>query len=345
MLAVVKYANEPDAVELREVPEPEPGPGEVIVEVKAAGVCGSDIEMWKQDISWTVNVPVILGHEFAGVIAQVGEGVEGWDVGDRVVCETAAYICGRCPMCRQGLYNLCPGRLGFGYGTDGAFAKYVAVPERVLHRLPDSIPFEEAALTEPACVAYNALVVNTRIRPGEPCVILGPGPVGLFALQIARACGACPILVTGTSADTQRLEVAIKLGADIVVNIDEQDAVAAVRDITRGLGAPVVVDCVGRTPTLAQSLQMVAPAGQITKIGWGPQPAGVSLDPIIQKGARLQGTFSHTWRTWEAVINMVAHGRLNMRAMISDVMPLSRWREAFERVHSRQAVKIILRPE
>ena len=215
MNAVVKYGQKDGMVELRDVPVPQIGPQDVLLEVKAAGVCGSDIEMYRHRVSFPVNTPVIQGHEFAGVIAEVGGEVEGFSVGGRVVSETAAYICGRCPLCRSGEYNLCPERLGFGYGTDGAFTRFVCVPARCLHPVPEGVPFDAAALTEPLCVAYNALVVKSRVIPGEPVVVLGPGPIGLFALQIARLSGAGPIIITGADADTDRLGLAKKMGADV----------------------------------------------------------------------------------------------------------------------------------
>ena len=192
MQAVVKFGAEDGQVELREVPVPVPGPGDVLLEVKAAGVCGSDIEQYRHAVSYHIPTPVIMGHEFAGVIAEVGEGVEGWAVGDEVVSETAAYICGSCRLCRTGNYNLCPERLGFGYGLDGAFARYVRVRSPLLHRKPPGVSWNAAALTEPTCVAYQAIVVMSDLRPGEPVAILGPGAVGLMCLQVARTLGARP---------------------------------------------------------------------------------------------------------------------------------------------------------
>lgn len=175
-------------------------------------------------------------------------------------------------------------------------------------------------------------------------MVLGPGPIGLFALQMARICGAAPLVITGTAADGARLETAKQLGAEYAVKADKEDAEALVARLTGGYGAPVVVDCVGRAPTVEQALRMVAPQGQITKIGWGPQPLGLSLDPIIQKAVRLQGTFSHTWRTWEAVLALARYGRLDLRAMISHELPLEGWREGFELVAARKAVKVVVRP-
>ncbi|MBD3177010.1 MAG: alcohol dehydrogenase catalytic domain-containing protein [Armatimonadia bacterium] len=345
MQAVVKYGQHDGEVELRDVPEPAPGPGQVLLEVAAAGVCGSDIEMWRHHVTFAVNTPVIQGHEFAGTIAALGEGVDEYQVGDRVVSETAAYICGRCPHCRAGEYNLCPERLGFGYGTNGAFCRYVAVPTRCLHRVPDGVPFEHACLTEPGCVSYNAIIVRSDPRPGEMCVVLGPGPIGLFAVQVARLAGCNPIVLVGTEADAGRLEVGRTVGATHALVSGEDDVGTLVEDLTGGFGAPLVVDAAGGSATLQLSMEIVARNGQITKIGWGPNPVGFSLDPIVQKAARLQGTFSHTWRTWEAVIGLIASGDMMMAPMATHDFSISQWERAYHLVEDREAVKVVLRPE
>src|SRR5262249_29878954 len=164
---VLQFDLQPHAVELRELPVPEIGEEDVLLQVGAASVCGSDIHQYHGTQSWPVHVPVVLGHEFCGRVARVGKRVRGFKEGDRVVSETAASICGQCIYCRAGEYNLCPQRAGFGYGTHGAMADFVRVPERCLHHIPDSLPFERAALTEPCCVAYNAVAVKSHIRPGD----------------------------------------------------------------------------------------------------------------------------------------------------------------------------------
>lgn len=344
MKAVVKYGQRDGEVELRDVPEPSYGAGEVLLETRAAGVCGSDIEMWRHHITFQVHTPVIQGHEFCGIIREVGAGVVGFQPGDRVTSETAAYICGRCRYCRAGEYNLCPERLGFGYGTDGAFTRLVRVPARCLHRLPEGVPFEHAALTEPACVAYNALVVKSRVRPGEPLLVIGPGPIGLFAVQVARAMGASPILLVGTAVDRKRLAVGQQVGAHVAVNQGETDPLEVVRELTDGEGVPLVVDAAGNNAALKLSLEAVARNGQITKIGWGPPPVNLSLDPLLSKAATLQGVFSHTWRTWEAVLQMMAAGAWQMEPMITHRFTIAEWETAYRLVESREAVKVVLIP-
>jgi L-iditol 2-dehydrogenase len=344
MKAVVKYGCQDGQVELREVPEPTIGEQDVLLEMQAAGVCGSDVEQWRHFITYPVNVPVIQGHEFCGIVRQVGAAVTGFRSGDRVVSETAAFICGQCRLCLTGDYNLCPHRLGFGYGTDGAFTRFVRVPARCLHRIPANVSFEEAALTEPACVTYNAIHVKSRLRPGEPVLVIGPGPIGLFAVQMCRASGAGAIVLVGTDADRRRLEVGRELGATAAVNGAESDPMEAVRDLTNGEGAHLVIDAAGPTAAMRLALDAVARNGQITKIAWGPKPLELSLDPLLSKAATLQGSYSHTWRTWEAVLQMIAAGALRMEPMITHRFTIEQWSLAYHLVESREAVKVVLSP-
>ncbi len=342
MDAVVKYGRGFKEIALRAMPEPMPGPGQVLVAVRAAGVCGSDIEQWHDGVSWPINVPVICGHEFCGTIAGVGERVTGWTVGECVVCETAAVICGHCPACRTGAYNLCPERLGFGYGTHGAFASLVAVPERCLHRVPAAVPDEHACLTEPVSVAYNALVARTRVLPGEPVVVIGPGPIGLFCLQMARICGATPIFAVGVEQGDRRLETALQVGA--THRLFAAEAEAGILAATGGWGVPVVVDAAGNAAAEALAISVVARGGQIVKLGWGQRPLELHLDPVIQKAAAIAGSFSHTWRTWEAVLALLAAGRLLMEPMVTHQLPLRDWQTGFEAAERGEAVKVVLRP-
>ncbi len=343
MQALVKYGRRDGDVEIREVDEPVLARDRVLIEVKAAGVCGSDIHMWREHQSWAVKLPLILGHEFAGEVVEVGEAVTGVQVGDRVACETAESVCGRCVYCLSGNYNLCPNRLGYGALADGAFTRYVAARPEILHRVPDHVPFEHAALTEPICVAYNALVEKTDMRPGDLVVIQGPGPIGIMALQIVRLRGAGTIVMLGTDADERRLEVAAELGAHHTVNVQRQDAEALIRSLGDGFGADLVVDCTGVSRALQQSLELVRPNGRITKIGWGPQPLDFSLDPLVGKAVTLQGSFSHTYSTWERVVGLLSTGQVNLDPVIGGVYALDEWEEAFSRMEEGQNVKSVLR--
>jgi L-iditol 2-dehydrogenase len=337
-LGVVNYAAEKGAVELREIITPVIGEEDILLEVINVGVCGSDLHQWTADHSWPVNYPVVLGHEFGGYIKEVGSRVKEWKAGDKVVSETAAIINPDNPLSKAGLYNLDTDRKGFGYGVNGAMTKYVKVPARCLHRVPDHLPFEQACLTEPCCVAYNAVVNNSRIKPGDRVIVLGPGTIGILCAVMAKLCGA-EVAVAGLATDMHRLNIAKQYGCDIIIG----DAItwAKQRD---GLGADCVIDAAGASITLKIALELVRPNGYITKVGWGPQPLNFSLDPLVQKNVTLQGSFSHNWPVWERVIALMSSGQLNVQPIIGGVWPITEWHEAFEKMHKGEIVKSVLKP-
>ncbi len=248
-------------------------------------------------------------------------------------------------LCRTGRYNLCPRRKGFGHSADGAMTHFVRVPVRCLHRLPESLSFQRAALLEPSCVAYHTVAVNTRLAPGDFVVVLGPGPIGLLAAQVARLQGAGTVFISGTPEDSSRLALAVEqLGVDRAIDASREDPVAVAREHGDGLGADVVIDAVGISETLRQSIEMVRPGGQITKVGWGPAPVGFSLDPVVAKGVTLQGSFSHNYSTWERVIGLVNDEKLRVDPLVSRTVPLEEWEEAFARMEERADVKGVLLP-
>jgi L-iditol 2-dehydrogenase len=336
--AVVNYAREKGSVEIREVSRPAIGDDDVLLEVASVGVCGSDLHQWTADHSWPVNYPVVLGHEFGGVIIELGENITSWKIGDRVVSETAAVINSNNPLSRSGYYNLDPDRRGFGYGVDGAMTQYIRVPARCLHRVPDHLTFEKACLTEPCCVAYNAVVENSRIKPGDRVVVLGPGAIGILCAAISKLCGA-DVAVVGLEADHQRLKIAQQYQCATIVG----DASVWAKQVD-GLGADVVIDAAGASRALKTALELVRPRGQITKVGWGPDPLGFSLDPLVQKNLTLQGSFSHHWAIWEKVIYLLAENKLDVSQIIGGVWPITHWREAFEKMHRGEVVKSVLKP-
>lgn len=343
MQAVVKYSHTDGEVEIRDVPEPAITPDQVLLEVKAVGVCGSDVHLWHENQSWPIKLPLVLGHEFSGVVTQVGDRVSGFKVGDRVTCETAAEVDGTCIYCLSGNYNLCPNRKGYGNQIDGAMTRYVPARPQILHHLPENVTFEQAALTEPFCVAYNALVEKIpTFKPGELVVIQGVGAIGMNALQIARLRGAGTIIALGTDIDKHRLEIAAELGADHTINIQRQDPVAFVKSLGDGFGADLVVDATGVSRALKQGMEMVRPNGRIVKIGWGPQPLDFSLDPLVAKAATLQGTFSHTFPTWERVLQLMSTGQLNLKPVIGGVYPLKDWQTAFLAMEEGKNIKSVL---
>ncbi len=336
--AVVNFAPKSGSVELREIDRPVIGDEDVLLEVANVGVCGSDLHQWTADHSWPVNYPVVLGHEFGGHIVELGNRVNGWEEGDRVVSETAAVIDPNSPLSRQGLYNLDTSRKGFGYGVNGAMTRFVRVPSRCLHRVPEGLAFEQACLTEPCSVAYNAVAVNSHIAPGDRVIVLGPGTIGILCAAVARLCGA-EVAIVGLETDRARLEIASQYGCKSIIGDASEWANAQ-----DGLGADGIIDATGASASLQTALQLVRPKGHITKVGWGPKPLNFSLDALVQKNITLQGSFSHNWPIWEKVLSLLSSGRLNVKPIIGGVWKISDWQVAFEEMHSGKVVKSVLKP-
>lgn len=343
MQALVKFSLDEPGVEIRCVDAPILTEDTVIVRTQAVGICGSDIHLWRNAHSWEVDLPVVMGHEIAGVITEVGRAVSRWSVGDRVVCETASSICGQCAYCRAGQYNICPQRLGYGAKNDGFFTQSVRVEPRILHRIPDGVSFEVAAMTEPFAVAFNALVERGSVRPGDHVVVQGAGAIGALSVQVARLQGAATVTVLCTDNDSARLPNIVAMGADRIVNIQQEDALDVIAQLGDGYGADLVVDATGVSVALKQGLEIVRPFGTIVKVGWGPQPLGFSLDPLVAKAVSLHGSFSHTWGTWERVLDLFASGRLDASAVLGGTYSLHEWERAFEEMESGRNVKSVIR--
>ena len=352
MKAVVKYGFGRHETELREVPIPLIGEDDLLIEVKAAGVCGSDIAFDNGEHENILRPPVVLGHEFAGVVAKVGKNVTAWKVGDRVISDNTGTACGTCYACSTADYLSCTERLGIGYGMDGGFTKYVkilgktlAVFPNSLMKIPECMSFEEAAILDPACNAYMAVVQEAKLMPGEYIAVFGVGALGQFCIQAARAAGAAKILAIGLKADDKRFDLAVKNGATHVIRSDEEDCLKAVMRITKNEGVAVTADCAGAALVVRQAIEITRPAGTIVKIGYDRNPYNTSLDPIIDKAISLKGHFGYNWLSWRNVMNLVEAGKWDMEGMISHRIQISQFREAFDMVRRKESIKIILYPE
>jgi L-iditol 2-dehydrogenase len=344
MQAVVKYAHGKGNVELRDIPEPSPGPDEVMIEVKAAGICGSDLHIYDEDIRLPIRPPVVIGHEFSGVIAEVGSSVTEWKPGDRVTSETAIHVCGECLPCRTGNYNVCAEKRLLGYWFNGAFTKYCVVPSRLIHRLPDNISFLSGALCEPLACCVNGVIEKTRIRPGDLVVIAGPGPIGLLSLQIAKAQGASVILC-GLSQDARRLELGEELGADLMINVEEEDPWRVVSSMTGGAGSDVFIDCSGSPDAVRMGFQLVRRGGQYTQIGLVGRSFSLDFDLVAYKEITVRGSLGQRWTSWKMALKMLSGGLVKAEPLISDVLPISQWETGFQKARRKEGIKIILKPE
>lgn len=340
MKGLVKFEVGPGNMEIREMPEPVIQKGFVKIEVKAAGICGSDLHILHSDIAIPIKPPVITGHEFSGVVTEIGEGVTSCKVGDRVTSETAMTYCGNCHNCKSGRYNLCDKRLTLGYWYNGAFAQYTMVPQDRIHILTDSISFEEAALIEPlACVTHAAMNLSS-IEAEDIVLISGPGVVGLMAMQVAKAHGAITI-VSGTDIDSTRLAQAKNLGADHTINVSKQDLLREIALITRGIGVDIVYECSGAGIATRLGIEAVKKQGQFVQIGLAGKPMELLFDRICYKEIRVTGSLGSIWSSWKKAIQLVESGKVDLKALISHEFTLEEWSKAFNAFEQKEGFKIL----
>lgn len=344
MKALVKTQKGVGHLELRDVPEPRPSPNEVLIEIKAAGICGTDIHVKHDEFPYWP--PVILGHEFAGEVVEVGREVTDWQVGDRVVGEPHTLACGKCWLCRTGNIQICPEKRSPGWGIDGAFAKYLAYPPHLLHRIPEGLSFVEAALTEPTANIVTDMLERGKVEPEDFVVVLGPGPIGLIAAMAARAEGARAVMVVGTDADEAlRLKTARQVGVDHVVNLQQEDPVAKCLELTGGRGADLVVECSGAAPAIASTVDYVRKLGRICAIGLtGKKPVQLDWDKFQGKVCTLIFNMSTGYTSWDRALSMLALGKVDAKAIITHQFPLEQWEAAFAAVENLTALKAVLIP-
>jgi L-iditol 2-dehydrogenase len=344
MKAVVKTMRGPGNIELREAEVPKVKPDEVLVEVKFSGICGTDIHIFHDSVFYTP--PVILGHEYSGIIAKKGLKVTGFNVGDAVT-SPATIPCGQCLMCRTNHANRCLGKQKRIIGThkaDGAFAEYMAVPARILHKIPKHLSLEEAAVAELAACAVHAVFERVEVEPGDAVAILGPGPMGLLTVQAAKAAGAHPVIVAGVNADKERFNVAKELGADITVNVEEENLIEAVKGLTDGLGADAVFEASGASTARNQAFKTVKMCGKIGLIGLTGKSADINLDTIVEGELDVKGSWGTVWTSWRRTLDLLGSGMIKVAPLISAKLPLESWREGFRLMEERKALKVLLIP-
>jgi L-iditol 2-dehydrogenase len=342
MKAIVKVAPGVGNVEVRDILEPQPGPGQVKIRVHAAGLCGTDLHIYKDEFrSWP---PVVLGHEVAGEIVELGEGVLGLAPGMRVTTETYFHYCGTCRYCRAGHINLCLERRSIGSAVNGGFTRYLVVPARNLHELPTDVDFHAGALTEPlACVVHATLTAPT-VAPGDVAVIAGPGAIGLLTLQVVKAAGAAAIML-GTDADEHRLALASTLGADHVVNVQRNDPAALIHELTEGgFGADVVYECAGAGAAAQQLLTLVRRRGRYVQIGLFGQPVAWDLDQLVYKELTATGSNASTPPSWRRAIELMRTGKVKTAPLITHIFPVTEWERGFAVFEERAGVKTIFTP-
>ena len=325
-------------VEVAEVPVPEPGPGEVLIRVGYCGICGSDLEAVHTGM---YEPGLIIGHEFAGVIAEVGPGVEGWQVGDRVVVNDAI-PCGVCPPCREGRLDGCEDLTMVGVTHDGGMAEYVRITARGLHRLPEGVTLRQGALVEPLAVALHG-VRRSRLKPGDQVLVMGAGPIGLLTLQCALLAGARRVVVT--EIDPTRAALAERLGAAAVLDPTRENVGVALRGPIGGQGPDVIYICTGAPAPYQDAVSLVRKGGQVFVLGLCVEPVAADFMSVVLNDLCIEGSLAGR-AEFPAAIDFVAQGRVDVEPLISHEIPLEEVvAQGFARLDTpgSGAVKILVR--
>jgi L-iditol 2-dehydrogenase len=342
MLAVRKVARGVGNIEVLDVPEPHAKADQVVIEVDSAGICGTDLHIYFDEFE--TSPPVTMGHEVSGRIVELGSDVAGWKVGDRVTTETYFYTCGHCFNCRRGRRNLCLKRRSIGSKEDGAFAAYLATPAYNLHRVPDGLDLQSAALTEPLACTVHGVLETAGVRAGDNVVITGPGPIGLLALQLVKIAGA-RVLILGTNQDTERLKLARRLGADGVINVQQVDnVVESVQDLFSIDGADLVIECSGAAAAVKTLTDVARRGGRFCQMGLYGKPIIFDQDAVCYKELVVTGTNASVTSAWARALRLLAQEQVDADKLISHRFALGDWNKALEIVKNKEGIKVILKP-
>ena len=326
-------------------PAPTPLPTDVLIRVMAVGICGSDVHGFDGSTGRRMP-PLVMGHEAAGVIAEVGSAVRGWAIGDRVTFDSTVYALDDW-YSRRGQYNLSDGREVVGvscneFRRDGAFAEFVTVPQHILYHVPESVSFTQAAMVEPVAVALHAISL-TPIQVGDSAVVVGTGMIGLFVIQVLKLAGCQTIIAVDVADD--RLTLAQSLGATHTLNARDADIPAQVRTLTHGRGADVGFEVVGTSATVNTAIESVRKGATITLVGNLSPKVEVPLQQIVTRQLRLQGSCAINGE-YETALALIASGRMNVDAILTAEVPLADGPAWFERLYNREPglMKIVLKP-
>lgn len=342
MKALVKYQSGVGNVEVRDLEEPRCHEDQVKIEVGYCGICGTDLHVYHD--TFPNYPPVIMGHEFAGTVVEVGKNVHHVEAGDRVtVLPASAVTCGTCLYCRTGQFMFCPQRRGMGHGVNGAFTRYAVVRGHQAYKLPPHVTLEESALCEPFAAAIQPVMELNNIRLGDVVLISGPGPIGLMCLKLLAAEGIKTI-VAGTSPDEARCEAARSIGASVVVNVEREDLVNVVMQETGGTGVDFAFECAGAAPSARNCLAALRPLGVYTQVGIFGEQVDFDLDTVIYRQLQVKGSMGYTVNTWERLIRILEQKKIRLGDLVTHKLPLHQWREAFDLCTQKAGIKVLLSP-
>jgi L-iditol 2-dehydrogenase len=333
-------------LDIVEMPMPEVGPDDLLVQVKACGICGSDIHGWDGSSGRRIP-PLVMGHEAAGVVAAVGKQVKGFQEGDRVTFDSTV-SCGRCNYCRRGSINLCENRQVLGVSCNefrrhGAFAEYVIVPYNIAYQLPGQLSFEHAALIEAVSIAVHA-ANRTPVKLGDTAVVVGSGMIGLLVIQAIRLAGCSRVIAV--DLEDSKLEVAKSLGADVVLNPKKTDVLAEVKHLTNGQGADVSLEVVGATPTVRSAIECTRKGGAITLVGNLAPNVEFPLQAVVTRELSVYGSCASNGE-YPQCIDYLSRGDIKVQPLITATAKLEEGPGWFQRLYAGEpgAMKVILQPK
>lgn len=316
----------------------------VIVKIKAAGICGSDLHIWHDTVNYWP--PMIMGHEFSGEIVEVGKKNSNWNIGDRVVAEPHTLACGKCELCRQGKIQICQHKRSIGWGLPGTFAEYMAIPELLLHNIPDSLSFEIAALAEPMAIAVHQVAERCGISCSDYVLVTGSGPIGILSAFVAKSMGADKVIMTGMNTGEHcRFEVAKKLGADIIVNIENEDLDTVLQKETHGRGVDVVIETSGADSAIAQGVNSLRKCGRMSAIGISAKNNNFfSWNLAMNKCIDIYFNYSSSYTAWDRALLLLAKHEEHLSSLITHKAGLDNWEQVFNELVAEKGVKALFIP-
>lgn len=342
MKALVKTKLGPDCMRYMDVPQPVTGEDEIKVKVYACGICGTDLHLMHDE--YPSNPPIITGHEFSGIVAEVGANVTDFKVGDRIVTLTAVDTCEECEWCRQGLRMLCPERKSVGSGRDGGFAEYVVIPAKHAFHLPEGVSMLTAALCEPLACVVRSVCERTQIHAGDYVLVSGAGVMGQLTAQVAHANGGV-VIMTGLEQDAGRFEVAKQLGGVAhFVRVDQEGALEKILELTDGMGVHVAYECAGVASSADFCLQALRKTGTYAQVAIPGKPIPVNMDLALYKEIVLTNSYASERTSWLIALNLLKHKRINIAPLATSVLPLEQWEEGFRQTIAKEGFKVLLMP-
>ena len=344
MKAIVRTGLEAGEMYLKDLPLPNISEDEVLVRVKAVGICGTDAHMYTGHV--VTDVPIIVGHEFSGIVEKIGANVNNIKEGDRVVSRLNLGVCGVCRACLTGNPHMCEHRTCPGFKLDGAYAEYIKMDPKMLVKISDNVTYEQGALVEPMAIVAHALLERTKIEPEDFVVIYGPGPIGLIALQMAKINGASKVVMVGTDVDEkQRLPLAKKLGADYVFNSKKQNVEEEIRKINSGNGVDLVIEASGAAPAINSGLRLLRRQGRMCVLGLpGKRESNIEWLTAAEKSLNVVFNYSSSPWSWNIAVSMLDRKAFDADSLISHKVPLDKFEEAFQAIEDGKAIKAVLLP-